>query len=254
MVSKVSLEHVWSRYKDFSFAAGSAAGIVDISNDAIQRIITEIKTLEDISARITKTLAEKQSYHISRILEIMLAGALAIGASDLHLEPEEAYARLRYRLDGVLTDITNFDRATFALLLSRLKLISGLKLNVKDSAQDGRFSIKIQGGEIEIRTSILPGAYGEALVLRVLNPQTIGVPMENLGIEPELFKILEQEIKKPNGMLLTTGPTGSGKTTTLYSFLKKIHTSEVKIITIEDPVEYHLPGIVQTQADHKNYT
>ena len=254
MVSKGGLEHVWARYKDFSFASETAAGIIDISESAIQATIGEIKTLEDIGARIKKIISEEKSYHISRILEIMLAGALAVGASDIHMEPEEGYVRLRYRLDGVLTEITTFEHKTFKLLLSRIKLISGLKLNLKDTSQDGRFSIKIQDGDIEIRTSVLPGAYGESLVLRVLNPKTIGVPMEELGIEPALYAILEREIKKPNGMLLTTGPTGSGKTTTLYSFLKKIHTPDVKIITIEDPIEYHLPGIVQTQADHKNYT
>ncbi|MCE9643830.1 GspE/PulE family protein [Candidatus Parcubacteria bacterium] len=253
MVSKASLAHVWARYKDFSFAKESAAGVVDISNEAIEKTLHEVKTVEDIRARVETVLAEKKTYHISRLLEIMLAGALAVGASDLHLEPEEAYVRLRYRLDGVLMDISTFDLKTFLLLLSRLKLISGLKLNLKDTSQDGRFSIKA-GSDIEIRTSILPGAYGESLVLRILNPQTINVPMDQLGIEPALYAVIEREIMKPNGMLLTTGPTGSGKTTTLYSFLRKIHTSEVKIITIEDPIEYHLPGIVQTQADHKNYT
>jgi len=254
MVSKNSLEHVWARYKDFSFAKESAAGVVDISNDAIEKVLKEIKTTEDIKTRVNAVIAEQKTYHISRLLEIMLAGALAVGASDIHFEPEEAYVRLRYRLDGVLTDIASFDRKTFLLLLSRLKLISGLKLNLKDTSQDGRFSIRAGGGDIEIRTSVLPGAYGESLVLRILNPQTINVPMEELGVEPALFAVLEREIRKPNGMLLTTGPTGSGKTTTLYAFLRKIHTPDVKIITIEDPIEYHLPGIVQTQADHKNYT
>lgn len=254
MVSRASLEHVWARYADFSFAKESSAGVVDISNEAIEKILREIKTVDDIKERVATVLAEKKTYHISRLLEIMLAGALAVGASDIHLEPEEAYVRLRYRLDGVLMDIVNFDQKTFLLLLSRLKLVSGLKLNLKDTSQDGRFSIRADGGDIEIRTSVLPGAYGESLVLRVLNPQTINVPMDQLGIEPALYAVLEREISKPNGMLLTTGPTGSGKTTTLYSFLRKIHTPDVKIITIEDPIEYHLPGIVQTQADHKNYT
>jgi type II secretory ATPase GspE/PulE/Tfp pilus assembly ATPase PilB-like protein len=139
-------------------------------------------------------------------------------------------------------------------MLSRLKLLSGLKLNVTDEAQDGRFSIKIKGDEIELRTSVLPGNYAETVVLRILNPQSIGVPLEELGMEAKLRARIEHEITKPNGMILTTGPTGSGKTTTLYAFLRKVNSSQTKIITIEDPIEYHLGGIVQTQVDKKSYT
>ena len=140
-----------------------------------------------------------------------MAGALVTEASDIHIEPEEDYVRLRYRLDGVLMDILNFNQIIYALLLSRIKLISGLKLNIKNEAQDGRFSVKTKDADIEIRTSVLPGAYNESIVLRILNPKTISVPMEELGIEPKLLNILSREIKKPNGMILTTGPTGSGK-------------------------------------------
>jgi type II secretory ATPase GspE/PulE/Tfp pilus assembly ATPase PilB-like protein len=139
-------------------------------------------------------------------------------------------------------------------MLSRLKLLSGLKLNVAGDAQDGRFSIKLKGEEIELRTSVLPGNYAETVVLRILNPKSIGVPLEELGMEQKLRERIEHEIQKPNGMILTTGPTGSGKTTTLYAFLRKVNKPESKIITIEDPIEYHLQGIVQTQVDKKNYT
>jgi type IV pilus assembly protein PilB len=162
--------------------------------------------------------------------------------------------RLRYRLDGVLTDLTYFDFETYKLLLSRIKLLSGLKLNVNTEAQDGRFSVVLDNVETEIRTSVIPGAYGESVVLRILNPDTISVPFGELGIEPKLLAILKKEIVKPNGMLLNTGPTGSGKTTTLYAFLKEIHKPEIKIITLEDPIEYHLQGIVQTQVDEQDYT
>jgi len=164
---------------------------------------------------------------------------------------EEKMARLRYRLDGVLNDILELDHTTYALLLSRIKLISNLKLNVKEKAQDGRFSIKISEIEIEIRTSLLPGGYGESVVLRILNPDEISVPLEELGINKKLLDIINHELKKPNGMILNTGPTGSGKTTTLYAFLKKIYTPGIKIITIENPIEYHLKGIVQTQTEEK---
>ena len=254
MVSRQSLERAWSRYKDISFAVETKAGVLDVSGEEIRKLLDEIKTVSDAKTHIEKVLKMKKAYRISRILETILAGALSSGASDVHIEPEESYVRLRYRLDGVLNDILTFDRDTYSLLTSRIKLLSGLKLNIKDAAQDGRFSVRIDQKDIEVRTSLLPGAYGEAIVMRILNPDTIQVSMEKLGLEPKLLKILEGEIRKPNGMLLTTGPTGSGKTTTLYAFLRKIRVPGIKIITIEDPIEYHLPGIVQTQVNRKKYT
>jgi type IV pilus assembly protein PilB len=254
MTSHQSLNRVWDRYKDMSFSFETKSGALDISNEQITDFLGQVRSLTDITTLIKETLAMKKGYRISRILEIIIAGAIATGASDVHLEPEESYVRLRYRLDGVLTDILDFDTETFKLLLSRIKLISSLKLNVND-AQDGRFSIKLDNSEIEVRTSLLPGAYDASIVLRILNPKAISVPLEDLGIHPRLLKILLHEISKPNGMILNTGPTGSGKTTTLYAFLKKVHVPGVKIITIENPIEYHLPGIVQTQTDDKkNYT
>ncbi len=254
MVSHASLNKVWDKYKDLSYSFETKSGAIDISNEQITDFLSKVHTIPDVQTLIGETLKLKKSYRISRIMEIILAGAIATGSSDIHLEPEENYVRLRYRLDGMLTEILQFDLETFKLLLSRLKLVSNLKLNLS-GAQDGRFSIKIGEDEIEIRTSLLPGAYSESVVLRVLNPNSISVPLDELGINPRLLKVIMHELAKPNGMILITGPTGSGKTTTLYAFLKKIHTPEVKIITIENPIEYHLPGIVQTQTDEKkNYT
>ncbi len=253
MVSHIGLEKVWGRYKDLSYSFETKSGALDISNDQITEFLSKVQTIADVQKLIENVLQMKKSYRISRILEIILAGAISTGASDVHLEPEEAYVRLRYRLDGILTDILEFDSETYGLLLSRIKLISNLKLNSK-GAQDGRFSIKIKNKEIEIRTSTIPGAYNESIVMRVLNPDSISVGLDDLGIHPRLLQIIMHELGKPNGMLLNTGPTGSGKTTTLYAFLKKVHTPDVKIITIENPIEYHLPGIVQTQTDEKkNY-
>lgn len=253
MVSHASLNKVWDRYKDLSYSFETKSGALDISNEQITDFLAQVHTIPDVQNLIGEVLKMKKSYRISRIMEIILAGAIATNSSDIHLEPEEDYVRLRYRLDGILTDILEFDLETYKLLLSRIKLVSNLKLNIY-GAQDGRFSIKIGEGEIEIRTSLLPGAYSESIVLRVLNPNSISVPLENLGIHPRLLKIIQHEMSKPNGMILNTGPTGSGKTTALYAFLKKIHTPDIKIITIENPIEYHLPGIVQTQTDEKkNY-
>jgi type IV pilus assembly protein PilB len=255
MTSHQSLEKIWNRYKDLSYSMETKGGALDIENEEIQDLVKKVKTALDIKKSIETVLAQKKSYRISRILEIILAGAISINASDIHIEPEENSVRLRYRLDGVLNDILNIDKDTFGLLLSRIKLISNLKLNTKGKAQDGRFSIKLNDIEIEIRTSLLPGGYGESVVLRVLNPEAISVPLEELGINEKLLGIIMRELQKPNGMILNTGPTGSGKTTTLYAFLKKIYTPEIKIITIENPIEYHLKGIVQTQTEEdKGYT
>ena len=249
LVSNGGLEKAWSRYKDISLASETKAGSLDISGGEITRIIGSIKTIEDVRKLVQEIVSEKKSYRISRFLEIVLAGAIATAASDIHIEPVESKAGIRYRLDGVLVHLLDFDSETYQLVLSRVKLLSGLKLNIKAMAQDGRFSVVVKGSEFEIRTSMLPGAYGESIVMRLLNPDTLAQSLDLLGIQPRLYEVLKQQIDRPNGMVLTTGPTGSGKTTTLYSFMKRIFTPEIKIITIEDPIEYHLEGIVQTQVN-----
>lgn len=255
MVSHASLKKVWDRYKDLSYSFETESGALDISNEEILELTKKVGTLPDIKKMIEETLELKRSYRISRILEIILAGGLSLKASDIHLEPEDDNVRLRYRLDGVLADVLFFDKETYNLLLSRIKLVSELKLNIREKAQDGRFSIKLRNSEMEVRTSVLPGPYGESVVLRILNPDTISIGFDKLGIHPKVLTAIEREISKPNGMILTTGPTGSGKTTTLYAFLKKVYTPGIKVITIENPIEYHLSGIVQTQTDSdKGYT
>ncbi len=251
MASKRSLEKAWDIYKEVQDINETIAGVFDIANSEVEEIIKNTKSLKDLEDLIKNITTDTNRYKISRILEIILAGAIAVGVSDIHFEPEEKKVRMRFRLDGVLQDIFSFKHDTYKFILSRVKLLSGMKLNIKKNAQDGRFSIKTNSIEIEIRVSVLPGEYKETIVMRVLNPEAISTEFKDLGIEPELFKILQKEIKKPNGMILTTGPTGSGKTTTLYAFLKKIYSTEIKIITIEDPIEYHLSGITQTQVDKK---
>jgi len=254
MASMASLEKVWDRYKELSMATTSQSGGLDISGEILRETAKDIKQIQDIERLITKVLEENKIHKISRLLEVMLAGAIAINASDIHIEPEKDRGRLRLRLDGVLQDITFFGTDIYKLLNSRIKLLSGMRLTSK-IAQDGRFSIMEGQAEISVRTSLIPGTYGESIVMRILDPKSILVGVEELGIEPFLFKIVEEEIAKPNGLILVTGPTGSGKTTTLYSFLRKIYSPEINIITIEDPVEYHITGITQTQVNIKrNYT
>jgi type II secretory ATPase GspE/PulE/Tfp pilus assembly ATPase PilB-like protein len=184
-------------------------------------------------------------------METVFGSAIGLKSSDVHFEPEEDFTRLRFREDGLLQEISRLDPAVYQRLVNRVKFLSGMKLTNTSIAQDGRFTIIYKGMEVEVRVAVAPGAYNESIVMRILNPEGLAVDFEKLGIEPRLFQILEREIAKPNGMMLTTGPTGSGKTTTLYSFLKKIYAPDIKIITIEDPIEYHLPGITQEQVNHE---
>jgi len=251
IVSTASLEHAWGRYQDLSFAENSREGTLNISAKDITKTMGLIHNINDVRSVMEDILAMDKSFRVSQIVEVLMAGGIAIDASDIHIEPEEDFVGVRYRVDGVLTRISNIDHETHKLLLSRIKLLSGLKLNIKDAAQDGRFSVDLESTEIEIRTSTLPGAYGEAIVMRLLNPESIQVEISELGIPENLMHILEREVNRPKGLILNTGPTGSGKTTTLYAFLQKKRGSDIKIITIEDPIEYHLEGIVQTQVDKK---
>lgn len=250
MASKKSLEKVWERYQEISQAEKIKAGSLSISGETLLKTAEKIKSLKDIEKEVQNINDTTSTHKISKIIEIIFAGAIALKASDVHIEPQEGYVDVRIRLDGILHEALKIDEKTYNLINSRIKLISGLKLS-KNQAQDGRFSIWLNEYEVSMRTSVIPGAYGEGIVMRLLNPQSIMVPMEELGIEKKLFKIIEREIEKPNGLIIITGPTGSGKTTSLYTFLQRIYSTEIKILTIENPIEYHLEGITQTQTDHK---
>ncbi len=250
MVSMASLNKVWNRYQEISLAESSKVGGLDISGEVLMETAKNIKKMQDIEKMITEVIKGNQAHKISRMFEIILAGAISIKASDIHIEPEENRGRLRLRLDGILQDVMFFGLDIYHLLNSRIKLLSGMKFTSK-IAQDGRFSITEGDEELSIRTSLIPGSYGESIVMRILDPKSIQVNLEDMGIEPYLFSVIQKEIAKPNGLILVTGPTGSGKTTTLYAFLRKIYSTEIKIITIEDPVEYHLTGITQTQTNSK---
>lgn len=224
-------------------------GSVEIAAEITDKIGNEVKNTADYKKNIEEYLDE----NITNLLDVILFGAIVLDASDIHLEPQEEDSRLRIRLDGVLQDIFFFENDIYHKLISRLKLLSRIKLNITDKPQDGRFTIEIEKSLIEVRTSSLPAEYGESIVMRILNPKNL-IELKDLGLREDLYKTFEKEIQKPNGMIIVTGPTGSGKTTTLYAFLKKIQNPEIKIITIEDPIEYHLKGVSQTQvAPEKGY-
>ncbi len=226
------------------------AGEVEINPEKIDRIQKEVKNVLDLGKKTEELLTASAT----ELLEAILTGAIFLGASDIHIEPEEKQSKFRIRIDGVLHDIKQLDLKAYRSLLSRIKLLSGIKLNITNKPQDGRFTILMGETIIEIRASTLPAEYGETIVLRILNPRSL-IEIESLGLRKDLVEVFNKEIKRPNGMIIVTGPTGSGKTTTLYAILKKINKPEVKIITIEDPVEYHLTGLSQTQVDpSKGYT
>jgi len=248
MCSTASLEHAWDRYGDQKKTTAVKKGFLDIDATEIARLKNIIKTRESVKEQLEKVGKLNTARRISETLEVMFAGALGLKASDIHIEPEVAGVRIRYRLDGVLHDIIDLDRSVYMKIISRIKLLAGVKLNIHDEAQDGRFTFDVIEKEIEVRTSIIPGASGESAVMRLLDPTVASFSMDKLGLNSTMFEVMTAELKRPNGMIITTGPTGSGKTTALYAFLRGAHTPEVKIITIEDPVEYKVDDIVQTQV------
>ncbi|MEK7460488.1 MAG: GspE/PulE family protein [Patescibacteria group bacterium] len=253
--SHASLEKVWERYHDISGATKSTAGLVDISGESIEGLALQFKTLSDVQVVLKELLDTKDARNVTKILNVILSGAIGVGASDIHVEPSGDSVHLRIRIDGVLQEVGVLPTSIYHLFSSRLKLLAGLKLNLGAESQDGRFSIRISNLDVEIRVSVIPSAYGEGIVMRILNPKSLDVTLEDLGMNPRLYALIEKEIRRPHGMILNTGPTGSGKTTTLYAFLKKVFSPEIKMMTIEDPIEYHLAGVSQTQVEEtKGYT
>jgi len=253
MTSTASLEHAWERYADITNTTASKKGTFEISATDIQELTRRIRKESDIAVILSEINSANNSYRISATMELIFAGALALRASDVHIEPEDKAIRLRYRFDGVLHDIVDLDTYMYGRMMSRLKLLSGMTLNTKAEAQDGRFTFGTGEKEVEVRSSVIPGAYGESIVMRLLDPTVASFEMSKLNLNQHISGVVQNELKKPNGLIITTGPTGSGKTTALYAFLREVHSEGVKIITIENPVEYKVEGIVQTQVEG-NYT
>ncbi|MFH1246667.1 MAG: ATPase, T2SS/T4P/T4SS family [Candidatus Liptonbacteria bacterium] len=247
VVSLSGLNEAWHFYKFVSATTKDITGKVEIEKQRFEGLLQKLTTFKMVNDELSAVDFNKLS--TTNLFEIILAGALSNRASDIHFEAEEKSARVRYRLDGLLHDIYNALPAhSYNSLLSRIKLLSGLKINVYGEAQDGRFTIDLPTKEVEMRVSIVPSEFGETIVMRVLDPDSIHVKLEELGMRPDIFNLAKKELSKPNGLILNTGPTGSGKTTTLYAFLESILSTELKIITIEDPIEYRVAGIEQTQV------
>jgi len=245
LASSRSLDHAWGFYALLPKEKEDVSGTIEITPENLDKLQQEIRFVDDFKDVFLRAVLK----NATAVIELIIAGSLALESSDVHIEPREDSVTVRFRIDGVLQEVATLDKKMYALLNSRIKILSRLKLNVTNAPQDGRFSITASDKSIEVRTSVLPGPNGESLVMRILNPKTISIPLEELGILPHDLELIAKELKRPNGLILVTGPTGSGKTTTLYAFLKKINSPSVKIITIEDPIEYHVDGISQSQTN-----
>jgi type II secretory ATPase GspE/PulE/Tfp pilus assembly ATPase PilB-like protein len=202
----------------------------------------EIKNLEELRDKI-----EGSTYDVA--LNLIQVGAYKTKASDIHFQPEEKYVLVRFRIDGILKPVFNLSREIYMGIAKEIKQLSRLKLNVTNVPQDGQYSFIINERKINVRVSMLPSHYGETCVMRLLDTQKTFEEFEKLGFEGEALRNLKEAIQLPHGMILVTGPTGSGKTTTMYSMLQSIDTQAKKVITLEDPIEYNLEGITQSQVD-----
>ncbi len=242
VVSKSSLERAWEKYKSIKLGNKLDFLSVSLSAEELKDFQAQIKDLVGLEEKISKVPTTK-------VVNIIIAGAIKLNASDIHFEPQRnEKIRLRYRIDGVLQVIAEFPLNIYPAVLSRVKMLSGMILNLHNIAQDGRFSIKLNVDEnMDVRSSILPGSFGESIVLRLLMMNFDELKLENLGLTGAAYKRLEASSFKKEGIIINSGPTGSGKTSTLYSLINRLNTPDKKIITIEDPVEYKLPGVIQTQ-------
>lgn len=243
IISANSLEYSLKEYKNIPKVRRNENG-VEISEESLKKFQAEISNYKSLNDKIN-------AVNVSDIITLILATALKAEASDVHIEAEEDDVIIRMRLDGVLQEAARINSIKWKKIISRLKILARVKINIENKPQDGRYTIYLSQKEIDVRCSFLPTAYGESVVMRLLDSSAAFLELEKLGLRPEVTPLLKREITKPNGLILTTGPTGSGKTTTLYSIINKLNQPGTKIITLEDPIEYQLKGINQSQVDTK---
>lgn len=203
---------------------------------------------EEETVDVSEIAAESQKAPIVKVVSLILNEALRTRASDIHIEPRERSLRVRYRVDGALHDALNLPKKNQNAVIARLKIMSKLDITETRLPQDGRFKIGFEGKEIDFRVSVLPITYGGKIVLRVLDKSALSIGLEKLGFLPQPLETFKKAMKRPYGMILVTGPTGSGKSTTLYSIITQLNQPERNIMTLEDPVEYEIEGITQIQA------
>lgn len=215
----------------------------EVKEDAVET--SAIEVMEDVEH--LRDMASEAP--VIRLVNSTLTKAIELGASDVHLEVFEKSARLRYRVDGVLQELIPPPKEMYHAIISRIKIMAKLNIAEKRLPQDGRIMMKVAGKEVDLRVSIIPMSHGEGVVMRILDRSAVTLDLEILGFSSEFLTKFRRMINKPEGMLLVTGPTGSGKTTTLYAVLKEIISPELKIITVEDPVEYNMEGVNQIQVN-----
>jgi type II secretory ATPase GspE/PulE/Tfp pilus assembly ATPase PilB-like protein len=248
VISNSSLGKIWKRYTDMPLLENLESLQITLSGKDLDEFEKEFGDMLELKKRI-------REIPTTQIISIIMAGAVKMKASDIHFEPQEGEVRMRFRIDGVLQDIGRFPLDTYHFISSRIKMMAKMKINIRDIAQDGHFSVDMENGKINVRTNIIPGNHGESIVMRILSQSDIMLSVEDLGLKGLAYERVQKEIAKPHGMILTTGPTGSGKTTTLYALVNKLNTAGVKIITIEDPIEYEVKNVSQTQVQKdRNYT
>ena len=232
---------------------------------AIDRLYRRTDDIHGLSEELARDMGEGEASIIGiealgegqadapvvRLLQTLFEDALQVGASDMHIEPQEKQLMIRFRIDGVLHPQTEADLKIAPALALRLKIVSGLDISEKRLPQDGRFAVKVRGRTVDVRLSTMPTQYGESVVMRLLSQGDNAPTLDNLGMPPGMLERFRAILKRPNGLVLVTGPTGSGKTTTLYAALGELNDPGTKIITVEDPVEYRLAGVNQVQANDK---
>lgn len=215
----------------------------------LSEVIAIQQDKQDEKATTEEEFAENSP--IAQTVNLLLEYAIKSSASDIHIEPREGYVQVRYRIDGVLKEVNKLPRNVLGALVSRIKILSNLKIDERRVPQDGRFKIRVSGKQYALRVSTLPIADGEKVVMRILDESNQSITLENLGYWGKSLAIMKDSMAQPNGMILVTGPTGSGKSTSLFSVLSELNTPDVNISTIEDPVEYKIPGVNQTQTNPK---
>jgi len=247
LISQNSFDLAFKLYEKIPKIRKVVSGI-EIKAEDIEKFEVSIESFDQLQSLIKET-------NVTDLITLIIAAALKTDSSDIHIEAEEKEIKLRFRIDGVLHTVAALDNEDWQKIISRLKLIAGLKINITNKPQDGRFTIHLTNNKIDVRVSCIPTTYGESIVMRLLCSSSTGLKFEDLGLRGKAFIDLKHEVARPNGMIVSTGPTGSGKTTTLYAILNKLNKPETKIITLEDPVEYKLEGVNQSQIEHdKDYT
>ena len=221
----------------------------DVNKEIDQVIAIQQDSQADVQKVTEEEFAENSS--IAQTVNLLLEYAIKSSASDIHIEPREEFVQIRYRIDGVLREVNKLPRNVLGALVSRIKILSNLKIDERRVPQDGRFKITVSGKQYALRVSTLPIADGEKVVMRILDESNQSVELDQLGYWGKSLTDIKEAMRQPNGMILVTGPTGSGKSTSLFSVLSELNTPDVNISTIEDPVEYKIPGVNQTQTNVK---